>query len=157
MSHKYLACRCGSGKTYNHCCEPFHLCQKCPSTAEQLMRSRYCAFCLDQHTYLAETFLSDNPISDDIEEQPTTQWIQLSILNTQQGTATDNKGFVEFIATFEENGEFFELHEKSRFIKKDKRWFYVDGESEVNNIKLKWKRNEPCWCHSGLKYKKCHG
>ncbi|MEZ5505160.1 MAG: YchJ family metal-binding protein [Gammaproteobacteria bacterium] len=46
------------------------------------------------------------------------------------------------------------LHERSRFVKEDGRWFYLDGEM----LPLPSPgRNDPCWCGSGQKFKKCHG
>ena len=35
---------------------------------------------------------------------------------------------VEFVATHRINGKAFKLHENSRFLFEDGRWFYVDGE-----------------------------
>ena len=62
-----------------------------------------------------------------------------------------------------------QLHERSRFVRevvdqKDsvrnasqgetKRWLYVDGDQLPP---LAPKRNAPCWCRSGKKFKHCHG
>lgn len=41
------------------------------------------------------------------------------------------------------------LHERSRFLKIDDCWFYIDG------VQPKVGRNDPCPCGSGRKYKKC--
>jgi SEC-C motif-containing protein len=157
MTANNTLCRCGSAKTYALCCQPFHEFKSYPETAEQLMRSRYTAFCLNNDSYLNETLYPEKRLTQQTITDKATNWIQLNILSTQQGTASDTIGSVVFIATFEENGEFFDLQENSNFIKKESHWFYVDGKTKVKNISLKWKRNEPCWCYSGLKYKKCHG
>lgn len=156
MTLNNTLCRCGSGETYQQCCQPFHELKSVPDTAEQLMRSRYVAFCLNNDTYLNETLYPEKRLTKRTQTDPTTTWINLKILNKQQGSTNDTKGVVEFIATFEESGEFFELQEYSNFIKQENRWFYVDGRTNLKSITLKWKRNAPCWCHSGLKYKKCH-
>lgn len=157
MSHNNLACRCGSGETYTQCCQPFHQFKAYPETAEQLMRSRYTAFCHRLDSYLNESLHPEKRLTKHTVTDPATTWIQLNILNKQHGLINDTKGTVEFITTFEENEEFFELKENSNFVKQENRWFYVDGKTNIKNISLKWKRNSPCWCHSGLKYKKCHG
>ncbi|WP_425430029.1 SEC-C metal-binding domain-containing protein [Desulfamplus magnetovallimortis] len=34
------------------------------------------------------------------------------------------------------------------------KWYYVDG---VLLEPIKIGRNEPCWCQSNKKFKKCHG
>jgi SEC-C motif-containing protein len=46
------------------------------------------------------------------------------------------------------------LSEKSRFVRKDGRWVYVDGEPQVSRAKVE--RNAPCPCGSGKKFKQCH-
>jgi len=52
-------------------------------------------------------------------------------------------------------------HERSRFIKQNGAWFYVDGEmnpaQEQRIVTHKLGRNDPCHCGSGKKFKKCCG
>ena len=48
-------CYCGSQKSYKDCCEPYILGEKNPSTAEDLMRSRYSAYVVVATDYLIET------------------------------------------------------------------------------------------------------
>ena len=47
-------CPCGKG-SYTQCCEPLHLGTAKALTAEQLMRSRYSAFALQQIDYIVQT------------------------------------------------------------------------------------------------------
>lgn len=47
-------CPCGQG-LYAECCQPLHVGQQCAKHAEQLMRSRYSAFALQQIDYLLST------------------------------------------------------------------------------------------------------
>jgi SEC-C motif-containing protein len=81
-----------------------------------------------------------------------TTWLGLTILATQQGQPDDQTGIVEFVARFaaEQPGQ---IHERSRFKKQKGVWFYLDGEQLPP---VEPKRNEPCWCGSGKKYKQCH-
>ena len=62
-------------------------------------------------------------------------------------------GYVEFAAFYESN-EGGQLHENSKFIYENGQWYYFDG---VILESLKFSRNEPCWCGSKKKYKKCYG
>ena len=47
-----------------------------------------------------------------------------------------------------------QIHENSRFVNENGRWYYCDGQMLPPVV---WGRNQPCWCHSNKKYKKCHG
>ncbi|WP_240312267.1 YchJ family metal-binding protein, partial [Vibrio cholerae] len=78
---------------------------------------------------------------------------RLEIISTQMG-ATPNEGFVHFKAFLEQEGEAFCLEERSRFLKENNCWFYIDGEFPTA---IKQGRNDPCACGSGKKYKKCCG
>ena len=49
-------------------------------------------------------------------------------MDTEAGQEGDIKGVVEFRATYLVEGELGILHERSRFVREDGRWFYVDGE-----------------------------
>lgn len=150
-------CPCGSQEKYQACCGRFHQGLSTATTAEQLMRSRYSAFCKNEVTYLVSTHHSssrtvtlEESLNSTIKK---TQWMGLRIIDTVLGMETDSTGIVEFIAFYHdlENGE---LHERSRFVKEGEQWFYVDTEPIEEKI---LGRNDPCWCGSGKKFKKCHG
>ena len=53
-------------------------------------------------------------------------WTALEVVFTYAGTAADSQGEVEFIAHFQCFGKVGCLHERSRFIKEEGRWFYQD-------------------------------
>ncbi len=149
-------CPCLSNNPYNQCCEPFHSKKQKPQSAEQLMRSRYCAFVLKNIDYLIDTFYPSKRKADDkLQLQKTieqTRWIGLKIINTNAGQPTDKTGEVEFVAFYQEQTT-QQLHEKSQFIKDNDQWFYFEGE-HLPPIKLG--RNDQCFCGSGKKVKKCH-
>ena len=48
-------CPCQSKKTYDRCCEPFHVGKALPETCEQLMRSRFSAYAMAKADYLLAT------------------------------------------------------------------------------------------------------
>jgi len=159
INDKQQTCYCDSGKLFSECCLPLLDNNAYAKTAKQLMRSRYTAFCLHQFDYLVDTLYPSNRPQDDqprIESNDPTRWISLRIINQSINPQNNNEAWVEFIATFEENGLFYELHENSNFIKKNSRWYYTEGETIIQPISLKWPRNAPCWCRSGKKYKVCH-
>jgi len=153
-------CLCGSNISFDSCCGRFLTKTEKTDTAEQLMRSRFTAFCLNDHQYLADTHHPNKRQphkSNELDSSQTkTIWIKLDIHHTIDGLHHNNTGKVQFSATFNEQGEFFELLETSSFIKEKGQWMYVDGQPIINSVHFKLKRNEPCWCGSGLKYKTCH-
>ena len=118
-------CPCGSGKVYPACCGRFHAGRPAP-TATALMRSRYTAFVLGLSDYLSETWHpTTRPPSIDMD--PDTQWSGLAIEETEGGNAWDTEGTVQFKATFVSPDGLGVLHERSRFVLEDNRWYYVDG------------------------------
>jgi SEC-C motif-containing protein len=131
--------------------------KKQPETAEKLMRSRYTAFARGYVDYLIATLHPDyrqpNDYAELTKNVSQTQWLGLQIIDAQKGKKTDTTGIVEFEAVYQKN-EPGQLHELSRFIKTEGRWFYVDGDILPGTIP---KPKDPCWCRSGYKYRQCHG
>ena len=150
-------CDCGSRKKFQYCCGKYLVGKAKPDTAEQLMRSRYTAFCRGNIDYLIATLHPDKRSSSDRKKLSktinNTTWLGLTIVNTRQGKKQDRVGLVEFMAVFKVN-EPQQLHERSRFMKTDGQWFYVDGDILPD---LVFNGNDNCWCGSKKKYKKCHG
>jgi SEC-C motif-containing protein len=150
-------CPCGSKKKYQYCCGQYLSGKATAETAEKLMRSRYTAFCQGNIDYLIATLYPDQRTETDRAELTktinNTKWLSLTIINTNQGKKNDAIAYVEFEAIYQVN-EPRQLHERSKFIKKNNQWFYVEGDILPGTIP---KRNEPCWCRSGKKFKQCHG
>lgn len=128
-------CPCGSGQAYADCCGR-HLETREPApTALALMRSRYTAYTLGREDYLLRTWHpSTRPATLGLEQTPglehtaALKWLGLKILGTEAGGAEDGTGVVEFVARSKIHGRAQRLHERSRFVKEDGRWLYVDGE-----------------------------
>ncbi len=156
-------CPCGSQQTFENCCQPLLAGVAYADTAEALMRSRYSAFSTDNIDYLIDTLHSAKRQPQDREllegALHNTQWLGLQVRQCEKGLADDERGTVEFVATWAEAGQSGFLHERSRFVKENGRWYYVDGDlfDTTGKTIAKPKRNEPCWCGSGKKFKKCHG
>ncbi len=121
----HAPCPCDSGSTYADCCGNWHagLLQGLHApTPEALMRSRYSAYVLGLIDYLLATW---HPATAPGElELPPLKWLGLEVLLAQ---ATAQAGVVEFVARCRENGRAQRLHETSRFVREQGRWYYVDG------------------------------
>ena len=119
-------CPCGTGRSYSACCQPFHLGTPAPS-AEALMRSRYTAYVYGLEAYLLATWdPQTRPTKLDLALDAQTTWLGLQVkrhLQTGETTA-----LVEFVARYKVGGRAQRLHEISRFVREDGRWFYVDGD-----------------------------
>ena len=121
------ACHCGSGKPYAICCGRLHSGAENAASAEALMRSRYCAYVLGLEPYLLATWhASTRPAALHLAEEAGTKWLGLEVKRRQMQEA--GHATVEFVARYRVAGRGHRLHEVSRFVCEDGRWFYVDGE-----------------------------
>lgn len=89
------------------------------------MRSRYAAFVIDARDHLLATWHpSTRPAEIDPPESGL-RWLGLevrehAILDAEHAT-------VEFVARSKIGGHAHRLHETSRFVREDGRWYYLDG------------------------------
>jgi SEC-C motif-containing protein len=114
-----------SNKTdYSICCGPFLEQAELPSTAEQLMRSRYTAFVMKNEIYLLKSWHPQTR-PEDIDFDDHIKWLGLKIRQCNSGTQTDHEGWVEFTARFKLGGKAERLDELSYFTKEAGQWFYV--------------------------------
>ena len=121
-------CPCGTGLPYAECCGPLHDGTTTAGTAEQLMRSRYSAFALGDPAYLLATWhTSTRPRT--LELDPAVRWTGLDVLATTGGTLLAAEGTVEFRAHHLAGGSAGDQHERSRFVREDGAWRYLDGVS----------------------------
>lgn len=91
------------------------------------MRSRYSAFVLGLADYLLATWhASTRPERLDLNEEPAPKWLGLEVKRHQP--QDDSHAVVEFVARYRVGGRGQRLHETSRFVREEGRWFYVDGE-----------------------------
>ncbi len=90
------------------------------------MRSRYSAFVRgDVGTLLATWHPSTRPAS--LELEPGLRWLGLEVRDHRQ-TGPD-RAEVEFVARSRPaTGPAHRLHERSRFLREDGRWYYLDGD-----------------------------
>lgn len=90
------------------------------------MRSRYSAYVLGHGDYLLATWhVSTRPERLDLGDGPHPKWLGLTVV--RHVTAGMDVATVEFVARYRIGGRGQRLHETSRFIHEDGRWYYVDG------------------------------
>ncbi|MEV8170988.1 YchJ family metal-binding protein [Microbacterium sp. NPDC077486] len=119
-------CPCASGDIFAACCGP--LLDGAPApTAERLMRSRYTAFVREDAPYLLRTWHPDTR-PETIGFETDLEWRRLVIVDRVAGGPFDTVGVVEFEALWRQGGTRGSLHERSRFVREDRTWFYVDGD-----------------------------
>jgi SEC-C motif-containing protein len=106
------------------CCGPLHAGQPAPD-AERLMRSRYSAFVLGDVPYLLATWHSSQRPAE-LTLETGGKWLGLEI-KQHRVTGVDTAE-VEFVARFRVGGKAVRQHERSRFVREDGRWLYLDGE-----------------------------
>ena len=92
------------------------------------MRSRYSAFVLGDAGYLLRTWHpSTRPATLELDDG--VRWTGLDVLATTGGSLLAAEGTVEFRAHHVVAGRAGAQHERSRFLREQGRWFYLDGVS----------------------------
>ncbi len=123
-------CPCGrntaKGQALNldACCGPF-LAGLAATDAECLMRSRYSAFVLGHVPYLLATWHSSHRPAE-LTLDAGAKWLGLAI--QQHRSTGEHTAEVEFVARFRVGGKAVRQHERSRFVREDGLWLYVDGD-----------------------------
>jgi SEC-C motif-containing protein len=128
MNGARLACPCGSALSYAGCCGRFHagpLHLSAPD-AEALMRSRYCAYVLGLEPYLLATWHPDTRPARIDADPAGLRWLGLEVRRHVCQDA--DHATVEFVARSKQAGRAHRLHETSRFVREDGRWYYLDGD-----------------------------
>ena len=128
------ACPCGRmdakkrAVAYTECCGRFidHWDTVPAPDAAHLMRSRYTAFVREHAAYLLATWhASTRPAALDFEAQA--KWLGLEVRDHR--VTGDNTAEVTFVARYRLPSGAVRMHECSRFVHEDGRWFYVDGDT----------------------------
>ncbi|MCJ7798373.1 MAG: hypothetical protein MUP33_01185 [Polaromonas sp.] len=111
--------------SFSACCGPY-LIENIPvPDAETLMRSRYSAFVLGRRDYLLTTWHTSTRPTD-LTLDLAAKWLGLEV-RSHRGIDADHAE-VEFVARYREGGRAVRLHERSRFVREQGRWYYVDGD-----------------------------
>lgn len=116
-------CECGSGTVYIRCCGRLHA--GAPATsAEELMRSRYCAFSRGNAAYLLKSWAAETRPAA-LELDSTQDWTGLTI--DRHETTGPDTAIVRFSAKWQKGTTKGRMSETSRFRREGQGWVYVDG------------------------------
>ena len=127
-------CPCGSLQKYKKCCKVFHDKISFPKTALELMKSRFSAFAVCNSEYIIFTTHPNNSNfttnlkswnNDILNFSENTKFEKLEILEFIDGEV---ESFVTFKATLFQDKNDISFIEKSRFLKTEGIWKYVDGQ-----------------------------
>jgi len=128
MQNHRMNCDCGMPFSYAECCGRYHagpLYLQAPN-AEALMRSRYSAYARDLTGYLLATWHSSTrPLALE-PHPPGLRWLGLEV--RRHATQDVDHATVEFVARSKWGVRAQRLHETSRFVREQGRWYYVDGD-----------------------------
>ena len=90
------------------------------------MRSRYSAYVLGLHDYLLATWHASTRPASLEADPPGLRWLGLEVRRCSMSDG--DHGTVEFVARSKLGGRAHRLHERSRFVREQGRWFYIDGD-----------------------------
>ena len=126
-----INCHCGSNKTYQTCCKPYHDLTKNIPTPEALLRTRFSAYVLKLTSFIQSTMLPPALLQFDENVIKTgfTKYIKLTILD-QQIISPDKEATITFEVSYQEHPHDSitqKFLETSIFKKVNKKWFYIDG------------------------------
>lgn len=107
----------------------------------QLMRSRYCAYALKNAPYIIETTDKESPLRMDSLEKwlldisafsAATRFSGLKIIEHLEESDNSGQSYVTFHAYLQSaaNGQDMSFIERSRFTKREGRWYYHSGEHQ---------------------------
>lgn len=153
-------CPCGSKKTLAECCAPI-IAGRPALTAEALMRSRYTAFVTQQLDHVERTHAPE--VKDDFnraEAENLAESCEWRSLEIRKATEDGDSALVEFAIRFRREQKDMIQAELASFRRENGEWLYVSGDLNPHIPQRhvsKVGRNDPCWCGSGQKAKKCCG
>ena len=155
-----VCCPCYSQKDYLSCCESYIMGKNIPETPEALMRSRYTAYTMANIDYIKQTMRGKASVGfheiDAARWAKRVRWIKLTVVSSV--IENSNTGYVEFEACLVEGSRLKSMHEKSKFICEEGRWYYVDGTHlPSSQVEKMVSRSMTCPCGSSQKFKNCHG
>ncbi|MBI5109815.1 MAG: SEC-C domain-containing protein [Rhodocyclales bacterium] len=121
------ACPCGRARPYADCCGRLHAGNPA-ADAESLMRSRYSAYAKGLEAYLLATWhATTRPTVLELANGPQPKWLGLEV---KASAESGDEATVEFVALCRIGGRARRMREKSRFLREQGHWYYLDGTSE---------------------------
>jgi SEC-C motif-containing protein len=158
LTHIIKNCFCGSECVFEQCCQPIISGKIDAQNAEELMRSRFSAYVIEDYPYILQTYASHQRsrlnVSHLADSAQDTQWLNLHVLAHHP---KHNTAQVEFKAFYQVDGRYYLMHELSDFVRDDDKWFYTTGVIQKDSGEFSPERNSQCLCGRGKKFKKCCG
>lgn len=149
-----MRCYCCSQISFIECCEPIITGAREADSPEQLMRSRFSAYCISDYQYIIATYSkAQRQTLSEQDIQSSAVGIKWFALNVNAANSALNT--VEFSAYYFEGNNTGILHETSQFVFEDSKWRYHDGVIHTDSGSIKIGRNDSCPCQSGKKFKHC--
>jgi SEC-C motif-containing protein len=118
-------CPCGSNIKYKKCCQKYHKGALAPN-AITLMKSRYSAYVSRETMYIIKTTHWEN--SQYKEDKKTWKKELDEFCKTTTFKKLEIQDHTYDTVTFKAYSEQGVLHEKSKFVLIDAKWYYLDGE-----------------------------
>lgn len=162
-------CPCGGGRSLDACCGPYLDGALAAPNAEALTRARFTALCLGRYDYVLETthpdFRDDLSLEGIQANLAGVRWLRLDLRETgSAGPSPEESDLFEtatFTVLFEHEGETRQMTECAYFRRDDERLYFVESAAQrplgFRRPSPKVRRNAPCPCGSGIKYKRCCG
>lgn len=154
-----FSCYCGSDHSFASCCEPVIQGKAVAQNPQQLMRSRYSAYCHHDknpecYDYILQTYHSSvralQNRADIVDFAKAVRFVGLRIVSDSTITAQQ----VHFVASYLVADRLEALEEVSYFEREQGQWMYCSGQLTEHPAR-KIARNDVCPCGSGVKFKKC--
>lgn len=156
MQLERINCYCGKPLAFEQCCQPLLLGEGLANNAEELMRSRFSAYATQNYAYLLATYAqaqrSELSLAELQKSAEGHKWLKLIV---HHGAKSALGEIVEFSAFYQENQQFYLLHETSSFVLEQGQWRYTTGIMHKDSGLYTQQRNDQCLCNSGKKFKKC--
>jgi SEC-C motif-containing protein len=119
-------CICGLDKEYDKCCGAIIKALRVVSSPEELMRSRYSAYVSRETSYIIKTTHWQNPQYNENKKAWKKELDQFCKSTTF--TKLEIQDHTYDTVTFKAYTQQGVLHERSKFVLVDAKWYYLDGE-----------------------------
>ena len=124
---------------------------------EDIMRSRYSAYVLNNFDYVLQSYAKDIRATLNTTElakhASDTKWRALEVIKSTGSSKQIEQ--VTFKVYYQIKADYYLMHERSNFINEDGVYLYQSGDMLDGTGRLDLGRNSPCPCQSGKKYKRC--
>ena len=152
MDRAPLSCPCGSGDSYQSCCQVVHNDLSRAPLPIHVMRARYTAYVLNNNNFILSSWAHESRPEEETLQSPQT-WIALEITDSDAICKDSRIATVSFNASFTTPSGVTTVSERSRFVKRSQCWYYLDGDGKSHHKKIGG--NNPCPCGSKKNFKRC--